>query len=75
MSFAYEPAGGDFRASLIASDTSIESPPEPAKLVEGSCEGGCDVAADLLSNPSAWISRAPAAAFRRDRLRFRAVWA
>ena len=32
-------------------------------------------AADLLSNPSAWISRAPAAAFRRERLRFRAVWA
>ena len=30
-------------------------------------------AADLLSNPSAWISRAPAAAFRRERLRFRTV--
>jgi hypothetical protein len=32
-------------------------------------------AADLLSNPSAWISRAPAAAFRSERLRLRAVWA
>jgi hypothetical protein len=32
-------------------------------------------AADLLSNPSAWISRAPAAAIRRERLRLRAVWA
>jgi hypothetical protein len=32
-------------------------------------------AADLLSNPSTWISRAPAAAFRRELLRFRTVWA
>jgi hypothetical protein len=32
-------------------------------------------AADVLSNASAWISWAPAAAFRRERLRLRAVWA
>jgi hypothetical protein len=32
-------------------------------------------AADLLSNPSAWIRWAPAAAFRSERLRFRVVWA
>jgi hypothetical protein len=29
----------------------------------------------LLSNPSVWMSRTPAAAFRRERFRFRAVWA
>ena len=28
-----------------------------------------------MSSPSTWISRAPAAAFRRERLRFRTVWA
>lgn len=32
-------------------------------------------AADVLSNASAWISRAPAAAFRSEHLRLRAVWA
>jgi hypothetical protein len=32
-------------------------------------------AADLLSKPSTWISRAPAAAFLSERLRLRAVWA
>ena len=31
-------------------------------------------AADLLANPSTWINRALAAAFRRVRLRLRAVW-
>ena len=55
--------------------------------VDQGCAGACEAlpgqsaseaatsAADLLSRPSAWISRAPAAAFRSERFRFRAVWA
>jgi hypothetical protein len=38
MSFAYEPAGGDFQASLIASDPSINAALKPVKLCEGICE-------------------------------------
>jgi hypothetical protein len=50
----------------VASDTSVEAPLEPVKLCECVGKGGCDAAADLLSNPSTWISREPAAAFRRE---------
>jgi hypothetical protein len=32
-----------FRASLLASDTSIEAALEPVQLFEGICEGGCDI--------------------------------
>jgi hypothetical protein len=44
------------------------------KLSRASARDAATSAADLLSNPSTWISRAPAAAFRRVSLRFRTVW-
>jgi hypothetical protein len=58
-----------------ASDASIEPALEPAKLFECISKGGCDVGGSICCQPLCWIRRAPAAAFRRDRLRFRAVWA
>jgi hypothetical protein len=61
------------RMTLVASDTSIQTALEPVKLFECVGNGFARSAADLLSNPSDWISRAPAAAFRKERLRFRAV--
>ena len=60
---------GRFAESLIASDTSIEAALQPVKLYQGIRDEAATSAADLLSKPSAWISRAPAAAFRGERLR------
>jgi Alpha/beta hydrolase domain len=66
---------GPFPASMIASDASIQAALEPVKLFEGICEGGATSAADLLSKPSGWMSRAPVTVFGSERLRLRAVWA
>jgi hypothetical protein len=54
----------------------MEAALEPAKLDEALAWVSAMSAADWLSNPSGWISRAaPAAAFRSERLRLRAVGA
>ena len=62
--------------SLVPSNASIEAALDPLKFFEGIGKNAARSAADLLSNQSAWISRAPAAAFRSERLRFRTgrVW-
>lgn len=49
---------------LSASNSSVEAPLQPVKLFRVTAMS----AANLLSNPSAWISRAPVVAFRRVRL-------
>jgi hypothetical protein len=49
---------------LSASNSSVEKPLQPVKLFRVTAMS----AANLLSNPSAWISRAPVVAFRRARL-------
>jgi len=36
-------AGGLFGTSLLASNSSVETPLQPVKLSEGICKGGCDV--------------------------------
>ena len=59
----------------IAPNASIKVALEPVKLCEGMCKGGCDIGSRFAVQTCAWISRAPAAAFRRERLTFRAVWA
>ena len=66
---------GASSASLVASDAAIEAALGPVKLFQGICKRGCDVDSRLLSKPSAWISWAPVAAFRSERLGLRAVWA
>jgi hypothetical protein len=60
---------------LVASDTSIETALELVKLFECIGMEAATSAADFRSKPSAWMSPAPAAAFRRERLRLRTVWA
>jgi hypothetical protein len=65
--------GGSFTQYLIASYASIEAALEPVKLFKGAARDVATSAAKFLSNPSTWISRAPAAALRRERLRFRVV--
>jgi hypothetical protein len=40
-----------FRASLLASDTSIEAALEPVQLFEGICEGGCDIGSRFAVQP------------------------
>ena len=57
-----------------ASNPSIESALKPAKLYQGIRKDVATSAANSLSNASAWISRAPAAAFRSERPRLRAAW-
>ena len=67
------PTDGACTPSPVASDTSIEAAPELVKLLEGIGKEGCDISR-LAVRASAWIGRAPAAAFRSERFRFRAVW-
>jgi len=47
----------------MASNASIEAALEPLKLFEGIGKGHRDVGSRLAVQPSAWIRRAPAAAF------------
>jgi hypothetical protein len=48
---------------------------EPVKLFECIGKAGCDVGSGFAVQPLGLDCRAPAAAFRRERLRFRTVWA
>jgi hypothetical protein len=59
----------------VTSDTSIEAALEPVKLIESICKGGCDIGSRFSVQTLCLDCRAPAAAFRRERLRFRALWA
>jgi hypothetical protein len=70
-----ELTAGPLRASFVASDAAIEAALESVKLIEGICEEGCEVGNRFAVHPPAWISRAPAAVFRRERLTLPTVWA
>ena len=67
---------GACTASVVASYASIEAALEPVKLFESLCEGCCNLGSRFAVQ-SAYLDQAgaPAAAFRSDRLRLRAVWA
>jgi hypothetical protein len=60
---------------MVASYTSIEAALEPVKLFECIGKGEGDLSSRVVIQPLCLNCRAPAVALRRERRRFRAVWA